>query len=253
MSYRRSAPVMSSASHLTCERLPFQGMDLAVVIGRNCKALRGPASMAELAEHARRFGARWNSGYIAKIEAGMRPSVATLVVLAAALESLTEETVRVEHLLKTEFDEPIELSDGVQVSNGYLLTKILRGEANLNADLEGVVQRSLAENSALAKVRMAERLIPGTWPGGVSHVDVVEAHLENTEGDDRIARSMGFGGDLLTAWSLKLWGKSFTAERDSRAGKQANAQKRGQITRQMKTEVQEAIEGSRKAAAHVDD
>lgn len=191
--------------------------------------------MADLAEHARQFGVRWNSGSIAKIEAGTKPTVTTLVVLAAALESLTEESIRVENLLQAE--GPIEISDGVQVENSFMLARILGSEANLNSDVNEVLDRSLANSAAIFERRADTR----TWPSDVSLKDVVEVHAQMGESDQRIARSLDIRVDSLAAWSFKLWGAPFTAERDSRAGAQANAQKRGQITRQMKQEVQEAI------------
>jgi hypothetical protein len=38
-----------------------------------------------------------------------------------------------------------------------------------------------------------------------------------------------------------LWRRTFTAERDNRAGPDANAQRRGQISRQLKADLQEVI------------
>jgi hypothetical protein len=39
----------------------------------------------------------------------------------------------------------------------------------------------------------------------------------------------------------KLWGKTFVARRDELAGLDANAQRRGRISRQLKAELQELI------------
>ena len=40
---------------------------------------------------------------------------------------------------------------------------------------------------------------------------------------------------------VNLWGRSFVAERDHRAGPGANAQRRGQISRHLQAELQELI------------
>jgi hypothetical protein len=39
----------------------------------------------------------------------------------------------------------------------------------------------------------------------------------------------------------ELWGRTFVAERDRRAGPDVNAQRRGRISRQLKAELQKAL------------
>lgn len=67
------------------------------------------------------------------------------------------------------------------------------------------------------------------------------------EADYRMLRSLGLKLDedgvldeAVRAMADR-WGRSFTAERDRRAGPDANAQKRGRISRELKAELQEAI------------
>jgi hypothetical protein len=43
-----------------------------------------------------------------------------------------------------------------------------------------------------------------------------------------------------SAWSA-VWGRTFSEERDRRAGGEANAQKRGRVTREMKAELEQVI------------
>jgi hypothetical protein len=54
---------------------------------------------------------------------------------------------------------------------------------------------------------------------------------------------------LLACLSAALWKRTFSQERDRRAGEGANTQKRGQVTRQMRAELEAAIE----ALKHGDD
>ena len=57
----------------------------------------------------------------------------------------------------------------------------------------------------------------------------------------RYPKSLGadpYHGSLAMA---KLWGRTFVAERDRRAGPDANAEKRGQISRQLKAELQKVL------------
>jgi hypothetical protein len=67
--------------------------------------------------------------------------------------------------------------------------------------------------------------------------------------EERMRKTLGISSMLLANLSAALWGHSFSQERDRRAGEGANAQKRGQVSRQMKAELQAAIE----EAAYGDD
>ncbi|MDT5370849.1 MAG: hypothetical protein QOC62_5280 [Mycobacterium sp.] len=61
------------------------------------------------------------------------------------------------------------------------------------------------------------------------------------EADYRMAKSLGLDRDRAAFVMSRLWGRSFTAERDRRAGPDANPQKRGRIARELKAQLQEAI------------
>ncbi|MFF0607760.1 hypothetical protein ACFYUD_03710 [Nocardia tengchongensis] len=213
-------------------------MELEKVVGANCRALRGTASMEDLADHARRFGVRWNSGSIAKIEQGAhRTTLTSIVVLAAALESLHEFSVGVPDLLKA--DGPIELTDVTAVENGAMLIEILSGGANLGSAWPEVLDRRVRESLAVLPGKLAEQF--DRWPAGIRMTDAAKLCATFDDADSRIGRSLGMSPDLLAAWCLRVWGKSFVAERDSRAGKNANAQKRGRVTREMKAELEQVI------------
>jgi hypothetical protein len=61
------------------------------------------------------------------------------------------------------------------------------------------------------------------------------------EADYRVARSLGLDVDQAAVEMAALWGRSFTAERDRRGGPDSNPQKRGRISRELKAQLQEAI------------
>jgi hypothetical protein len=62
------------------------------------------------------------------------------------------------------------------------------------------------------------------------------------EADYRMAKSLGLDRERASFVMSRLWGLSFTAERDRRAGPDANPQKRGRrIARELKAQLQEAI------------
>jgi hypothetical protein len=62
--------------------------------------------------------------------------------------------------------------------------------------------------------------------------------------EERTSTALGIPSSELADWSAALWKRTFSEERDRRAGEGANAQKRGQVTRQMRKELQAAIEAA---------
>ena len=57
----------------------------------------------------------------------------------------------------------------------------------------------------------------------------------------RLAARLGISRDELAALSLRLWRKPFSQERDRLAGPDANKQKRGQVSRTLRAELEKAI------------
>lgn len=51
--------------------------------------------------------------------------------------------------------------------------------------------------------------------------------------EERTSKALGINTAELADLSVALWNRTFSEERDRRAGDGANAQKRGQVTRQM--------------------
>jgi hypothetical protein len=59
--------------------------------------------------------------------------------------------------------------------------------------------------------------------------------------DQRVAASLGLNTEQLCDAAVQLWGTVFSAERDRRAGPDANPQKRGRVTRELKAELKESF------------
>lgn len=195
--------------------------------------------MEELAETGRRFGMRWNSGSIAKIEAGTHKlTIQTVVVLAAALSAMQDTDVRVPDLIRS--DEPIALTPEILIENGDILAAILSGETTVGEPVEEYVDRALRNSMTTMALR---GIAPGTpgLPPGVTLTEAYALRQRSSESERRIARSMRSTGAWFEAWCHHLWGRSFTEERDRRAGQDANAQKRGQVSRSMKAELLAAM------------
>lgn len=69
----------------------------------------------------------------------------------------------------------------------------------------------------------------------------VQQHAGETEA--RIAKALGKPASVIAEVSAHLWGRTLSAERDRRAGENANAQDRGRITRQLRAEIQAVLDG----------
>ena len=65
----------------------------------------------------------------------------------------------------------------------------------------------------------------------------VDEKFEFREADARACRDIGVTRERGATMMARLWGRTFTEERDGRAGPDANAQRRGQISRALKTEL----------------
>jgi hypothetical protein len=63
------------------------------------------------------------------------------------------------------------------------------------------------------------------------------------EPEQLLERELGLDRDRLVAEMAALWGKSFHAERDERAGPGANAQKKGRVARQLKADMKAVLDG----------
>jgi len=58
--------------------------------------------------------------------------------------------------------------------------------------------------------------------------------------DKRMARQLGISVNDFMVRSIRLWGRTFSEERDRRAGADANQQKKGRIAREMRIELESA-------------
>jgi hypothetical protein len=61
------------------------------------------------------------------------------------------------------------------------------------------------------------------------------------EADQRLCKAIGIDREFGAAVMARLWQHTFSDERDQRAGSDANAQRRGQVSRQLKAELEQEI------------
>lgn len=209
---------------------------VAVVIGENVRRIRerDGITLSAVAAGAVEIGAKWNAAAVRRIEAGtFNVTVPTVVVLVYALTHATGRPVTTLDILAA--DGPIAITDTDEVTTSDLLS-ILGGSAV--EDRLAVTDFDWSKWYAGAKEAMKD------YPPGVTIGEVRNNRKAPTEQDARLAKSLGLSTGALHAWAVRQWGRGFFEERDSRAGSDANAQKKGIVARQLKAELRAAIDGN---------
>lgn len=188
---------------------------LAQVIGENVRRLRGDKRMDDVAREARNLGLNWATSRVSAIEDGrFKPTLDTLVVLAVAVGRATIGTpLELEQLIQT--DRRIEITGMFSMTPGNLARWVAGAET--------------------VKVH------PGPDVSYEQLSTSVRAHLSNmrsfSEAENRAAKDLGLNPRQFIQAAHRLWGRSFTEERDSRAGTDPSPQKLGRITRVLKDEM----------------
>jgi hypothetical protein len=74
-------------------------------------------------------------------------------------------------------------------------------------------------------------------------IDATVAEMQQRSGltEHRLAKNLGITADRLADVSFQLWQSTFSDERDQRAGPDANQQKRGRISRELRAELEKAL------------
>jgi hypothetical protein len=200
---------------------------LAVTAGRNARAMRLDAevNLQDFARAMRRHGLKWSTGRVGDFESGRAAAnLATLYVVALALRDVTGHDVTLADLFGGDEAEQVQINDELSVPLAELRAA-LSGEAvsvraNIRTRLTGVVTPNWAGISPKLHLRVL--------------FDFVET-------DERVCKRLGVTPDVGAAAMAMLWRRTFTAERDRRAGSDANPQHRGQVARQLQMKLQETI------------
>jgi hypothetical protein len=202
----------------------------SAVMGSNVRRLRGEHTADDLARECAVWGLKGGTAKIADVEAGrVSPTIPTVYMLTLALRDLLGREV-----------VPAELFDGagkVRVGSGdvqlHLLRSVLSGEPP---------KRPKPDTSA---VTAWINDMHATWPDRL--MDLAAGKIRKTsaamrEADIKIGKSLGLDEYRTAAEMAYLWGKPLSAVRDEIAGADANAQRRGQVSRQLKAELVKVID-----------
>ena len=180
---------------------------MAESAGRNAQALRRGAgvNLQDFARAVRRYGLAWSTGRVGDFESGRAaPNLATLFVVAAALSNVTGRDVTLAEL----FDGtgPVQINDKLPPVQ-------LRA---VRAALEGKPVRPVKLTAKVTAVIQTDR-IP-EWARGTDPELIARVLGDFVETDARLCKRIGVQPDVGAAAMAKLWRRTFTAERDRRAG-----------------------------------
>jgi len=214
-----------------------QEATVAEIVGRNVRRLRGDRTADELARAARRQGLKWSSGRVSELEAGkVSPTLPTLFALAAALGDMSDKAVSLAQLVES--DGFIRVNDELVVKADTFATAVGSAPVQLTmGDLSGGVARAV---DAVRKMTAELSELPD-YLRDMPVTDARETMDNIGEAEARIAKGLGISALRMRWESAYLWRNSFSAERDRRAGPDANAQKRGRVSRELKAELRASI------------
>jgi hypothetical protein len=194
-----------------------------------------------LARHARDLGLRWNTGKVGQFERGQyNPAFGTVLVVAYALTLATKRNVTLADLVMS--DGFVGVTDEFDPA-GEALRDVTSGQrqwSDLVADDVGYTAR-LASDPEFGK-KIPEGLARRPRDRRYANVPtrgLVEILSRSGLDEERVAKRLGVNVEELAMRSWLLWRRAFSDERDSRAGPDANAQKRGRISRQLQGQLEE--------------
>lgn len=217
---------------------------LATVIGENARRLRtGKAKLTldQVSIAARMRGLNWSESRVADFESGrVAPNLATLIAVCLALADAGCADATFPELLRSE--SPIQINDSLLLSNEQVVD-LLSGHP------AGPQNPQKQEQGGVPTPGLPPPEVVNAAVAAFDATSVVEAVMKASGAtEERTRKTAGISSIELARLSASMWGRSFSEERDRRAGEGANAQKRGQVTRQMRAELQAQID-----PAHGDD
>lgn len=227
---------------------------LAEVVGANCKRWRNQIGLTQdkFAEFARTMGLRWTASAVGDFEAGRsNPSLATVIAVAVALQVAFGRTEAFSSFVPDDYDwEQTGVVVGVDESAAPTLADLFRTDADW-VDVTGVL---CPPGEDLPKLFLGGIVNYGgataeEWvelKGAIQHDDKFRAAVASHAGvtDKRMARQLGMSVEDFMVQSIRLWGRTFTDERDKRAGAGSNQQKKGRIAREMRAELEKVRPGN---------
>ncbi|MBF6071871.1 hypothetical protein IU436_29595 [Nocardia farcinica] len=215
---------------------------LPAVLGRNARRLRidAGATLEQMASALDDYGVRWSTGRVGDLESGrVAATIPTTIAVALALSQLQSRTVGIAELF--EGDATVRINDRMTLHRGALhdifagreLTGIPFTE-NEKLDVQAIMRVVRAETDRMR--RFAEKY------GDVGMPLMLHAERSIGLAEKRAAEDLGVKPATVAHAAVYMWRRTFSEERDRRAGANASPQKLGQVSRQLKAEIRAALE-----------
>lgn len=195
---------------------------VAKVIGANARRIRSDAGITldRLAVAMKLCGLRWSTGRIGSFESGHVPAkYETWYTVALALGQATGRSVSLRDLLA---------GDGDVVLNDELTAPL--------SELRDTVSSRPVRAGETATTRKLTR-------GRPSARELAEAtvRIEFREADFRVCKKLGVTPEQGALAMGRLWAHTFSTERDRQAEPGANAQRLGNISRELQEQLAEEL------------
>lgn len=211
---------------------------LADVIGDNAREFRMGAGLTldQVSRAARARGLKWSESRVADFEAGRvaSPSLSTLLAFVLALADAGCPEITLPGLVKY-IPAPLRINDSLELIDGDIVN-LLAGERVTRA----LSAEDVVVPAARHRLTTRERRITQALEVNISVLGKVAKAQGAAE--MRMCKALNIDPMVLAHMTGALWKKTFSEERDRRAGEGANAQKRGQVSRAMQEELETAIE-----------
>jgi transcriptional regulator with XRE-family HTH domain len=222
-----------------------QGLALAFVIGANARELRLDAGLTldQVSRAARARGLKWSESRVADFEAGRvaSPSINTLLAFVLALSDAGCADATLPGLMQN--ISPIQINDTLQLLESDVVN-LLAGERARRALSASEVAPPALSRKLSPRDRKISNALEYEQVGVILRVIRAQGATE-----ERMSKSLRIAPSTLGHLTAALWQRTFSDERDRRAGEGANAQKRGQVSRAMldelRTAIDEALDGYR--------
>jgi transcriptional regulator with XRE-family HTH domain len=215
---------------------------VAQVIGTNVRNRRLTAGIS-LDTLAASSPLLMSTGRIGNIESARSATTTleSLIAMAIALSRTTAEPVTLVDLLDGEGQVSLGDQFTIELST---LQAVLRGQPVpiLDAENDRKLGEVMTEASRMAITRLPEwTRLPQSVRRNLDPHGWLRVKMTLRESDTRMCKAIGVDRELGAALMTQLWGKPFSEERDHRAGSDTNAQHKGQISRQLKADLEKAI------------
>jgi transcriptional regulator with XRE-family HTH domain len=208
---------------------------LASIIGENARRYRTDAGLTldQVSRAARRRGLKWSESRVADFEAGRAasPSINTLLAFAVALADAGCDEATLPGLMQY---GPMQVNELLRLWDSDIVN-LMKGERVRRA-LSAI---DVAPDQLSWKRSTRDRKIVHAFEPKVQVLTRVSKEQGATE--LRMSKALGIVPPTLAHITATLWRRTFSEERDRRAGDADNAQKRGQVSRTMQAELSEAI------------